>query len=311
MKAPKMVDIKNYLYTDTPVIQPAPQSPEGRFVPEIVSEHGRISGFFKVIGFLLPSVVKTLVNIRRSYKSLKKNPTPKRTTIDEAALKDFESYARKIGCSGIGYTKVPREYIFNNKVILFDHAIVLTMEMKKSRMKKAPSVRTSMEVWRAYAGLGKIVNQLSRYLRKRGYQAQAGPALGGETNYPYLAQKAGMGYIGKSGLLISKGMGPSQRIAAVYTNIENLPYTDSEDYSWIPNFCETCNRCVKTCPAQAIFPVTEQLGRGAKRHIDYKKCAMPFSTTAGCSVCIKECMFFRGDFDKIKRGFNRAALPIK
>ena len=179
------------------------------------------------------------------------------------------------------------------------------MDMKKSSMKKAPSVRTSKEVWRAYAGLGKIVNQLSGYLRKRGFQAQAGPALGGETNYPYLAQKAGLGYIGKHGLLISEGNGPSQRIAAVYTNIENLPFTDYDDYSWVQNFCETCNRCVRTCPAQAIFKETQQLENGAKRHIDYKKCAVPFSTTAGCSVCIKECTFFNTDYEKIQRVFLR------
>ena len=40
---------------------------------------------------------------------------------------------------------------------------------------------------------------------------------------------------------------------------------------------------------------------GATTHIDYKKCAIPFSQYAGCSVCIKECTFFKGDFDNIKK----------
>ena len=70
MKAPKMVDIKNYLHTDTIVIKPLPESPPGLFVPEIVSEHGQISGFLKVMGFIFPHIFKTLVNIRKSYKSL-------------------------------------------------------------------------------------------------------------------------------------------------------------------------------------------------------------------------------------------------
>jgi epoxyqueuosine reductase len=298
-----MINIKNYLPADMHVIEPGSGSPQGRFVPEIVSEYGHISGFLKVLIFIFPHIIKTLVNIRKSYKSIKTNPGPSKTTITMQALKEFEDFAKKLGCSQVAYTKVPREYIFNNKVILFDNAIVLTMDMKKSCMEKAPSVRTSKEVWRAYAGLGKIVNQLSGDLRKRGFQAQAGPALGGETNYPYLAQKAGLGYIGKHGLLISEGDGPSQRIAVVYTNIENLPFTDSDEYSWIPDFCETCNRCVRTCPAQAIFKETQQLGNGAKRHIDHKKCAVPFSNTAGCSVCIKECTFFNADYDKIKSTF--------
>jgi epoxyqueuosine reductase len=305
MKAPKMVDIKNYLHTDTIVIKPLPESPPGLFVPEIVSEHGQISGFLKVMGFIFPHIFKTLVNIRKSYKSLKTNPSPIKTSIPAATLKEFEDFAKILGCSQVAYTKVPREYIFSNKVILFDNAIVLTMDMKKSCMNNAPSLRASKEVWRAYASMGKIVNQLSGYLRKNGFSAQAGPALGGETNYPYLAQKAGLGYIGKHGLLISEENGPSQRIAAVYTNIKNLPFTDSVNYNWIPDFCETCNLCVSTCPSKAIFKETIHLGNGAKRHIDYKKCAVPFSTTAGCSLCIKECIFFNLDYEKIHNMFQK------
>jgi epoxyqueuosine reductase QueG len=186
------------------------------------------------------------------------------------------------------------------------------MDMNKSKMKYAPSIATSREVWRAYAGLGEIVNKLSDYLRKRGFQSQAGPALGGETNYPYLAQKAGLGYLGKHGLLISRGCGPSQRIAVIYTSIENLPVTDSEEYRWIPEFCEGCHRCVKACPSRAIYKTTLTKENGNHKHIDYKKCALPFSQYAGCSVCIKECTFFKSDFDNIKkihfrrstRGFN-------
>jgi Pyruvate/2-oxoacid:ferredoxin oxidoreductase delta subunit len=305
MKEPRMVNIKNYLPADIPVVLPSLQSPEGKFVPEIVSKYGKISGFFKVIIFLLPYFIKALVNIRKSYKSIEKNPVNAKTEISSDVLKDFEEYAKKLGCSQVGYTKVPREYIFKNKVILFENGIVLTMNMKKSRMKKAPSIWTSMEVWRVYAELGKIVNKLAKYLRKKGFKAQAGPALGGETNYTYLAQKAGLGYIGKHGLLISKENGPSQRIAAIYTNIENLPFTDSNsyEYDWIPEFCEICNRCVITCPAGAIYKATRILENGGKQHIDYKKCAVPFSITAGCSVCIKECAFFNSDFEKIKNAF--------
>jgi epoxyqueuosine reductase len=305
MKAPKMVQIKNYLSPDTQVIQPAPHSPEGRFVPEILSKYGKISSFLKVFIFIFPNILKTIVNIKKSYKSIKRNPLPAKRNINSEVLKVFEDNAKRLGCSQIGYTKVPREFIFSNEVILFDNAIVLTMEMKKNQMKKAPSISTSMEVWRAYAGLGKIVNKLAKNLRKNGFAAQPGPALGGETNYTYLAQKAGLGYLGKHGLLISKGNGPSTRIAVIYTNIENLPFTDSDDYSWIPDFCEGCNRCVRTCPAQAIFKETQILDNGGKRHIDYKKCAIPFSTSAGCSVCIKECTFFNSDYNNIKNAFIR------
>ncbi len=295
-----MVNIKNYLSKEMSVIHPVQYSPKGYFVPEIVSEYGQISSFFKVMPFLFPYMIKTLFNIRKSYKSLKYNPGFVKSYITESELIELETYAKKLGCSQLGYIKVPTEYIYSNKVILFENAIVLTMDMKKQFMSKAPSIQTSQEVWRAYAGLGKVVNQLSEYLRKKGFQAQAGPALGGETNYTFLAQKAGLGFIGKHGLLISKLNGPSQRIAVVYVNIENFPITETSEYNWITDFCETCNRCVRKCPSDAIYKKTEQLENGGKRHIDFKKCAIPFSKTGGCSVCIKECTFFNTDYEKIK-----------
>ena len=104
-------------------------------------------------------------------------------------------------------------------------------------------------------------------------------------------------------------MGLAKRIAAVYINIENLPFTDSHAYvyDWIPAFCETCNRCVRKCPGEAIYLTTKVFADSTEQHIDYAKCAVPFSQTMGCSVCIKECTFFKGDYDKIEKRFKNKA----
>ncbi len=304
MKAPKIVNINSYLSEGTPVIAPGNQSPEAQFVPGLVKAYGHFSGFLKVLPVVFPKVVKTILNIKKSYKTLQNNPSNPRRKISRAELQDFEDYARKLGCTDIAYTKVPRDYVFANRVVLFENAIVLTMEMKKRKMNKAPSVITSSEVWRAYAVLGVTVNRLADYLRNQGFSSEAGPALGGETNYPYLAQKAGMGLIGKHGILISKGNGPSQRIAAIYTNIENLSFSDKDQKNWIADFCDSCNICVKVCPTGAIFEDTMTIENGHLRHIDYKKCIIPFSKHAGCSICIKECPFFKGDYEKIEDAYT-------
>jgi len=131
-------------------------------------------------------------------------------------------------------------------------------------------------------------------MRKKRYNAQPDPPIGGSTHFPLLAQKAGLGYIGKHGLLISERNGLAQRIAAIYTDLE-LPYTDSDmkKYSWIPEFCKICNRCVRMCPANAIYPEPKILPDGRKQYIGYMKCVVVFSKTLGCGVCIKESAFFK------------------
>jgi epoxyqueuosine reductase QueG len=233
--------------------------------------------------------------------SVKNNPERPKTVVDAALLRGLVSYARSLGCHDVGYTTVPRNLVYSGKSIAYPHAIVLTMPMDKTRIGKAPSMTSGREIWRIYDGLGQAVNKIARYLRKRGYGAQAGAALGGDVNYPLLAQMGGLGWIGKHGLLISPGTGPSQRIAAVFTTIENLPAAPMNPHSWIADFCSSCGKCVRACPAGAIYDVKPTMPDGGPQHIDHRKCAVPFSNTMGCSVCIKECTFFLGDYEKIKK----------
>lgn len=307
MKAPSLPDVRDYVPDDACLIDPVEDSHMGLSVPGVVFDYGKKSAHFKNAWHILPSLVKALLRAMKSYRSLRNNPSSRRAQADSDLFTELENRARKLGCHDIGYTKVPRDYIFKNKRILFDNAIVATMDMDQERIGKAPSITAGKEVWRTYAKLGGIVNHLAKFLRDQGYKAAAGPAIGGEVNYSLLAQKAGLGYIGKHGMLISKRNGPSQRIAVVYTNIENLPYTDSNRYAWIPAFCESCGRCVAECPAGAIYADTLVFEDGSHQHIDYKKCAIPFSETVGCSICIKECTFFSSDFDRIERQFKKSA----
>jgi len=305
MKAPRTPNILRYIPEGAPTIEPAENAHLGLSVPEIVARHGRISRHMAKAIHVFPSMVKALSNVLKSYRSLGKNPPTGPVQADDAFLRALEAYARSLGCDAIGYTQVPTSYIFGNRKLLYDQAIVVTMDMSKVAIDQAPSIAAGKEVWRTYAGLGLIVNRLARFLRRGGYAAQAGPALGGEANYPLLALKAGLGHIGRHGLLISEHNGPSQRIAAVYTNIANLLYTDSDRYDWIPSFCDTCLRCVRKCPASAIYFRPIVFEDGSEQHIDYRKCAVPFSQTMGCSVCVKECTFTRQPYADIKASYDR------
>ena len=60
-------------------------------------------------------------------------------------------------------------------------------------IKTAPSKQAEKEIFRTYYKLNYSANNIKEFLNSRGYNAQAGPALGGEVNYPLLAQKAGDG----------------------------------------------------------------------------------------------------------------------
>ncbi|MBC7224880.1 MAG: epoxyqueuosine reductase [Anaerolineae bacterium] len=305
-------DIVGFVPANTPLVRPAPGSPMGILVPELVALHGRIGpSLLRFFLAVAPYLGRTAYRSRESRKSVARNPRRPQEVADARFFQELEERARALGVSAVGYTQVPRAYIFRNRTLLFPNAVVLLMDMRKDRIAKAPGLAAGKEVWRTYAALTEAAYHLAEFMRAQGYAAQPDPPVGGSVNFPLLAQKAGLGYIGKHGLLISEPAGPSQRIAAVYTNITNLPYTDQGGlaYAWIPEFCEMCNRCVRACPAGAIHREPDMREGGPRQCIDPHKCVVVFSQAYGCSICIKACPFFRGDFSRLKGALPRKARP--
>ena len=295
----KIPNINKYLKEGFEYIKPHESLKPCLSVPDIVLKYGNVSGKFKTIPFMGHYMVGCINQVMKSYRNMHNAPDKTKTKISESELYDLKAYIKSLGINEIGFTKVDSSHIFSNRKIMHQNAIVLIMEMKKDIINTAPSIKANKEIFRTYYQLGYAANKIKEHLNKLGFSAQAGPALGGEAHYPSLAQKAGMGYIGKHGLLITPQHGASLRIGAVYTNIDNLPYTDNDDHVWINDFCTSCLRCVKKCPAQAIYNENKIDENGFFECIDYKKCAVPFSNNYGCTVCVKECTFTKSQYNKI------------
>jgi epoxyqueuosine reductase QueG len=117
-----------------------------------------------------------------------------------------------------------------------------------------------------------------RIIQKKGFYASViGAADGGGISLRDLAVGSGMGFIGKSGLLISGELGPRQRLVGILTQLE-LPFT-SESIEKMG--CGECEKCLNACPAAAI------------QGKDVEKCR-EFNKTADrerCTICIDVCPF--------------------
>ncbi len=222
------------------------------------------------------------------------------------ALKDYAS--EKWNINSIGFTEVPRELVFKDHQVLFRYAVVLVEEMIKDEMDKAPSVATTTEVMRVYAHLGEASNDIASWLRQRGLKCQPLHPLGGLINTPPLAGKAGLGWLGQLGVVITPEYGPRHRISTVLLEEPFFEFTDSTEHSWIEEYCQNCGLCLRSCPTGAIMEEKEPYGEEIeglgrlRRCIDQMKCFSYFEPTGGCSVCLKVCPFSQGKeaYDKIK-----------
>jgi epoxyqueuosine reductase QueG len=209
-------------------------------------------------------------------------------------LEKLRDYTSSLDVGLFEYVKLPNDLIFKEYGVLYDNAIILAMEMSKEIIDRAPSQATLNMVFGTYDDLGKAANKIAEFLRDHGYAAQADHPLGGLVLFPPLAQKAGIGWVGKHGLLITPEFGPRVRLAAVYTNIENLPFAESNIHGWIEDYCEICGICVRQCPPRAILDESITHDTGRLTHISQQDCFEYFAQHFGCSVCIKVCPFSEG-----------------
>ena len=252
---------------------------------------------------MIPVLVKMMLGVNRSIKSIKANPAQPKTQIDQRTLAALDDYIFSLGANSIGYTQLPEQWVFQNKAALHPNVIVLTMKMDRERINLAPHIESEYTVMTTYRDLGIIANKAADFLRKHGFSAQAGHPLNGQTLYPPLAQLAGLGQLGYSGLIITPEFGPCVRLSALYTSIENLPFNAGNEYPWIEDYCASCGVCVKKCPADAIYTEPIRHKHGQITYVDNDKCFPYFHYNHGCSVCIKVCPFNQQGYDKIKKSY--------
>jgi Pyruvate/2-oxoacid:ferredoxin oxidoreductase delta subunit len=303
-RSPKPLTFETYLRTQDQPISSHPEARDPRIVPLVIFDYGSTVARIRQSRYIGKYLLAAVKEMAQSAKSVRNNPYTGKKMMDAQTLKELEEYAHSLGITDIGYTKVNPRYIFKGFKLLFPHAIVFTMQMDREKIKQAPSMPSFIEIFHTYLQLGVVVNQVAEFLRKRGFNALAGPAIGGDVNYIPVAIDAGLGYSGKNGLLITQANGPRIRLATVFTDIENLPMAKQNQHRWVRDYCQSCNICIEKCPADAIFIETKTHSDGGPIFVDHTKCAMPFSNDNGCSLCIKYCPFSYANYDHLKEKFE-------
>lgn len=272
---------------------------------EIPLEAMKVPGFngIPITRKVIPNLLGSISGIGKTISDLENNPKDPKKIADSNFLLKLEDFTRKQGVSSIGYTKLPSSYVFKNKGALHPNAIILTYEMDEDLIQQAPSVNTFEMIHETYNKLGQASNALANFLRENGYSAHASHPLGGIVLYPPLAEAAGLGYRGFHGLIITPEHGPRVRLSAVFTSIENLPFNQEYNHSWIGDFCQSCKRCVKTCPGEAMYDEPLTPNDEIITYVDQQKCFPYFLRDHGCTVCIKNCPFSKRDYHEIKSKF--------
>ncbi|MBI4965845.1 MAG: epoxyqueuosine reductase [Desulfomonile tiedjei] len=153
--------------------------------------------------------------------------------------------------------------------------------------------------------LDDIAIRASQYIHEAGGKALPIPAsqLLDKTEWrSYISHKAvaiaaGLGWQGKSLLVVNPQCGPRLRLATVLTDLPLIPDPP------LKNRCGKCSHCTEACPAQAIKNVnTVRHYADRNEALYFERCvtrvtenagSLPFIESPICGVCIKVCPWGR------------------
>jgi len=190
----------------------------------------------------------------------------------------------------------PVEFKFKPKSV-----IVLAFEMDYEAYQTSPSPLANAASNIGYSQMADVTLRISNFIRTLGYNTKhAGNSIG--PSVPN-AISAGLGELGRNGMLITAEYGPRVRLARVYTDME-FEYDKPKTFG-VKAFCNVCKKCADLCPSKAITKAdlptdpenqacnrSNNVGVGNKFYLDGQKCLKFWAENeAGCSNCIASCPY--------------------
>jgi reductive dehalogenase len=189
------------------------------------------------------------------------------------------------------YEMIPADFPFEPKSV-----VAIAVEMDYETIAMYPSVLGGAATGLGYSHMSEVGYSVATFLRVLGYRSFA---CGNDVSLsiPY-AIAAGLGELGRNGLLITQEFGPRVRLVKVFTELEIKP--DSHKSFGVWDFCKNCKRCAESCPYGAI-PTNEPTLEGntvsnnpgvLKWYIDPEKCVQFWvENGSDCANCITACPY--------------------
>jgi len=177
-----------------------------------------------------------------------------------------------------------------------DYALAFTVEMDHDYLRNAPYGKAVLESSRQYLRSGMLALWIAEIIRSLGYPARAHIDGEYEVVCPLVARDAGLGEIGRMGLLMTPELGPRVRIAVVTTSMPLMPDEREEDPTMI-DFCIRCKKCAVVCPSRAIpFDDRTRVDGVLRWQIDQQACFTTWTRFGtDCARCMSVCPYSHPD----------------
>lgn len=209
--------------------------------------------------------------------------------------------ARECGAFKVGFADLTN--VLPDRLKRYKYGISIAFPLLKGIFDNVID-RPTHEYFHHYRSINRLIDdattKIALEIEKSGYRAypvgasQSVPGdYTGVFQHKTAARLSGMGWIGKSAMLVTPEHGPRVRFGTVLTDME-LPVSGFVE----ENKCGICRECVDTCPAGAISGRNWEEGIARVDFFDAEKCSnhmkkayQDIGRGAVCGLCIKSCPF--------------------
>jgi epoxyqueuosine reductase QueG len=221
-----------------------------------------------------------------------------------ARIKDYrqelERVARGMGAKAFGIADLPglktnKPDLFSRLSGEYERAIVFGVRLQRSVLEDIVDRPTPLyfhNYRQVNYQLDNVAMLIADMIQDAGFRAVAIPAsqivtkdpMRGHISHKLLGLAAGIGFIGRSTLLIHPQYGAQVRYVSVLTDMPlepDAPYADAE--------CGDCMACVAACPAKAIGGKKEDFNLSACFARLQEATHISFVGQHICGVCLKAC----------------------
>ncbi len=251
----------------------------------------------------------SLYDIYRNLPEGRVNPVKTPVADPERMARNIKEIARFFGADVVGITHLDQAYVYSHRArgsaaagekpgdpidLPHRYAICLGFESDYEKF-----LTNNSRISDAEYGLGNINSLqptflLAAYIREMGYPARTHGYGRFEVNPIPLAVNAGLGELGRHGMLIHEEYGSRLHLSVVTTDLP-LAVDKPVDIG-VEDVCKYCMKCARTCPSHSIPFGGKEIHNGVERYrINVDTCYKARLGSRGewgnCVICVSSCCY--------------------
>lgn len=251
----------------------------------------------------------SLYDIYRNLPEGNVNPKKIAVTDPERMARNIKEIARFFGADVVGITHLDQAYVYSHRArgntaagenagdpIDLRHRFAICLGFESDYEK---FLTNNSRISDAEYSLGNVNSLqptflLAAYIREMGYPARTHGFGRFEVNPIPLAVNAGLGELGRHGMLIHEEYGSRLHLSVVTTDLPMA--VDRPVDIGVEDVCKYCMKCARTCPSHSIPFSGKETHNGVERYrinVDtcYKYRLGSKGEWANCVICVSSCCY--------------------